>query len=412
MIMTRPSRRAGRFALPARALPVRALLCTSTCAVLSLPLLAACTDNAPAEKPGAGGTTNLRVMTVQATDTECKLSATSAPSGTLTFAVTNGGTKVNEFYLYGEDGKQIIGEVENIGPGISRELVLKVTPGSYVTACKPGMSGEGIRAPFSVSDSGEEQGTGGYHAELVEQSNAKYREYVEDQTNQLVAVTAKFVAAYKAGNDDKARALYPVARTHWERIETVAESFGDLDPKLDLREADLEPGQKWTGWHRLEKDLWPARARNYQQLSKAQRASYADNLMKNTKVLQGRVADLEFGADEIANGSRGLLDEVATGKITGEEEYWSRTDLWDFQANLDGAVVGFEGLRPLLQQRNPDLDSLIAAKFAAVQALLDAQRVGDGFKTYDKLTKAEVRELSDAVNALSEPLSKLAAAVV
>ena len=412
MIMTRPSRRAGRFALPARALPVRALLCTSTCAVLSLPLLAACTDNAPAEKPGAGGTPNLRVMTVQATDTECKLSATSAPSGTLTFAVTNGGTKVNEFYLYGEDGKQIIGEVENIGPGISRELVLKVTPGSYVTACKPGMSGEGIRAPFSVSDSGEEQGTGGYHAELVEQSNAKYREYVEDQTNQLVAMTAKFVAAYKAGNDDKARALYPVARTHWERIETVAESFGDLDPKLDLREADLEPGQKWTGWHRLEKDLWPARARNYQQLSKAQRASYADNLMKNTKVLQVRDADLEFGADEIANGSRGLLDEVATGKITGEEEYWSRTDLWDFQANLDGAVVGFEGLRPLLQQRNPDLDSLIAAKFAAVQALLDAQRVGDGFKTYDKLTKAEVRELSDAVNALSEPLSKLAAAVV
>jgi iron uptake system component EfeO len=169
MITTRSSRRAGEFVLPVRA----ALVCTSACAVLSLPLLSACTDNAPAEKPGAGGTPNPHALTVQATDTECKLSATSAPSGTLTFAVTNGGTKVNEFYLYGEDGKQIIGEVENIGPGISRELVLKVTPGSYITACKPGMSGEGIRAPFSVSDSGEEQGTVGYHAELVEQANAK-----------------------------------------------------------------------------------------------------------------------------------------------------------------------------------------------------------------------------------------------
>ena len=82
-------------------------------------------------------------------------------------------------------------------------------------------------------------------------------------------MTAKFVAAYQAGKDDEARALYPVARMHWERIETVAESFGDLDPKLDLREADLEPGQKWTGWHRLEKDLWPTRAKNYQPLSKA-----------------------------------------------------------------------------------------------------------------------------------------------
>jgi iron uptake system component EfeO len=235
---------------------------------------------------------------------------------------------------------------------------------------------------------------------------------VEDQSEQLVAMTAKFVAAYKAGKDDEARALYPVARTHSERIETVAESFGDLDPKLDLREADLEPGQKWTGWHRLEKDLWPARAKNYEPLSKAERVAYSNDLVKNTVVLHERVPMLDFSADEIANGSRGLLDEVATGKITGEEEYWSRTDLWDFQANIEGALVAFEGLRPLLQQRDPNLEAQITGKFATVQALLDAQRVGDGFKTYDKLSQAEVKQLSDAVNALSEPLSKLAAAVV
>jgi iron uptake system component EfeO len=408
MIMSRRSRQAGQFAMP-----VRTLILASTCAVFGMPLLAGCTDNAPTDSPGATASANLRAVTVQATDSECKLSATSAPSGTLTFAVTNGGTKVTEFYLYGEDGKRIIGEVENVGPGITRELVLKVEPGSYITACKPGMAGDGIRAPFSVSDSGEEQqGSSGSNAQLVEQANEDYREYVEDQTEHLVSMTAKFVAAYKAGKDDEARALYPVARMHWERIETVAESFGDLDPKLDLREADLEPDQKWTGWHRLEKDLWPARAKNYEPLTKAERVAYSDDLVKNTAILHNRVPKLDFSADEIANGSRGLLDEVATGKITGEEEYWSRTDLWDFQANIEGAFVGFDGLRPLLKQKNPELDSQIAAKFAAVQALLDAQRVGDGFKTYDQLSRAEIKELSDAVNALSEPLSKLAAAVV
>jgi iron uptake system component EfeO len=406
MIMTRPSRRAGEFAAPARA-----LVLASSCAVFAL-LLAGCTDNTPSGTAGATASADPRVLTVPATDSECKLSATSAPSGTLTFAVTNGGTKVTEFYLYGEDGKRIIGEVENVGPGITRELVLKVEPGSYITACKPGMAGDGLRAPFSVSDSGEEQGSAGNDVELVEQANQNYQKYVEDQSKQLVSMTAKFVAAYNAGKDDEARAIYPVARLHWERIETVAESFGDLDPKLDLREADLEPGQKWTGWHRIEKDLWPARAKNYEPLSKAQRVVYSDDLVKNTAILHDRVQDLTYSADDIANGSRALLDEVATGKVTGEEEYWSRTDLWDFQANIEGARIAFEGLRPLLQQKDPDLDSQIAAKFAAVQALLDAQRVGDGFKTYDKLTKAEIKELSDAVNALSEPLSKLAAAVV
>jgi iron uptake system component EfeO len=408
MIMTRPSRAARDVAVP-----VRTLILVSSCAMLGMPLLVGCTDNTPTDGPGAAASANPRALTVQSTDTECKLSAPDAPSGTLTFAVTNGGSKVTEFYLYGEDGKRIVGEVENIGPGITRELVLKVEPGNYITACKPGMAGDGIRAPFSVSDSGEDQqGGSGNDVELVEQANQKYGEYVQDQTEQLVAGTARFVAAYKAGKDDEARAIYPVARMHWERIETVAESFGDLDPKLDLREADLEPGQKLTGWHRIEKDLWPARAKNYEPLSKAERVAYSDDLVKNTAILHERVPKLTFRADEIANGSRGLLDEVATGKITGEEEYWSRTDLWDFQANIEGAFVGFDGLRPLLKQKNPELDSQIAAKFAAVQALLDAQRVGDGFKTYDQLSRAEIKELSDAVNALSEPLSKLAAAVV
>jgi iron uptake system component EfeO len=406
MIMTRPSRRAGEFAAPARA-----LVLASSCAVFAL-LLAGCTDNTPSGTAGATASADPRVLTVQATDSECKLSATSAPSGTLTFAVTNGGTKVTEFYLYGEDGKRIIGEVENVGPGITRELVLKVEPGSYITACKPGMAGDGLRAPFSVSDSGQEQGSAGNDVELVEQANQNYQKYVEDQSERLGSMTTKFVAAYKAGKDDEARAIYPVARMHWERIETVAESFGDLDPKLDLREADLEPGQKWTGWHRLEKDLWPARAKNYRPLSDPQRAAYSADLVKNTAILYERAPDLTFTVDEIANGSRGLLDEVATGKVTGEEEYWSRTDLWDFQANIEGALVGFEGLRPVLQDKDPELDQQIAVKFAAVQALLDAQRVGAGFKSYDQLSQAEVKELSDAVNALSEPLSKLAAAVI
>ena len=164
--MTRPSRRAGEFAVPARPLVLAA-----SCAVLAVPLLAGCTDNAPTGTSGATTSANPRALTVQATDAECKLSSTSAPSGTLTFAITNGGTKVTEFYLYGEDGKRIIGEVENIGPGITRELVLKVEPGKYITACKPGMAGDGLRTPFSVSDSGEEQGSAGSDAELVEQAN-------------------------------------------------------------------------------------------------------------------------------------------------------------------------------------------------------------------------------------------------
>jgi iron uptake system component EfeO len=391
----------------------RAIATWTTCALLATPLLAACTDNAPsgsaAGDVGDGG--NGRALSVSASDTACGVSAATAPSGNLTFKVQNAGSQVNEFYLLAADGLRIVGEVENIGPGLSRDLVVTAAPGSYFTACKPGMVGDGIRAPFVVSDSGEDLTPKGDDKQLVAQANTLYAAYVKDQTEQLLAETTKFRSLYLAGQDDEARALYPTAREHWERIEPIAESFGDLDPKMDLREADLESGMTWTGWHRIEKDLWPERAKGYKALDQAGRKKFADDLLANTKILHKRTRTITFTADQIANGAKGLLDEVATGKVTGEEEYWSRTDLWDFQANVDGARVAFDGLRPLLQRKDPELDTDIDAKFLALQKLLDAQRTDDGFTTYDKLTPDQVRALSDAVNALSEPLSKLAAAV-
>ncbi|MCA0293963.1 MAG: cupredoxin domain-containing protein [Actinobacteria bacterium] len=375
-------------------------------------LLAGCTDNAPASPAGSADALDARKLTVEASDTACTLSAVTAPSGTLTFSVTNTGSQVNEFYLLASDGLRIVAEVENIGPGLTRDLVLSAPAGTYFSACKPGMVGSGIRAGFTVTDSGEPVGPTGDDAALVDAANTAYAAYVGDQVDQLLAGTKEFVAAYTAGDDDKARALYAPTRVHWERIETVAESFGDLDPKMDAREADLEQGQKWTGWHRLEKDLWPARAKGYKPLTTAERKTYADDLLANTEVLHERVQTLTYTVDGIANGAKGLLDEVATGKVTGEEEYWSRTDLWDFQANVDGARVAWEGLRDLLKRKNAALDTQIETRFTELQKLLDATKSGDGFVTYDKLDKAQVKALSDAVNALSEPLSKLAGAVL
>ncbi|MCC6497426.1 MAG: EfeM/EfeO family lipoprotein [Propionibacteriaceae bacterium] len=384
-------------------LRVPALACAALLA------FAGCTDNAPVATDSAGAA---RSLSVTASDTECKVSAATAPSGTLTFAVTNTGTLVNEFYLLASDGLRIIAEVENIGPGLTRELVLSAPTGSYFSSCKPGMVGEGIRAAFEVTESGEPVGPTGDDAELVAAADAAYGSYVRDQIDQLLAKTRQFAELYSGGKDAEARALYADARVHWERVETVAESFGDLDPKMDAREADLTEGEKWTGWHRIEKDLWPARAKDYRQLGAAERKTYAEDLLANTEVLHERVQGMTFTADAIANGAKGLLDEVATGKVTGEEEYWSRTDLWDFQANIDGARVAWEGLRDLLKRKDSALDGQIETRFSGLQALLDRQRVGDGFVTYDQLTKAEVKELSDAVNALSEPLSKMAGAVL
>ncbi|WP_341926395.1 iron uptake system protein EfeO [Nocardioides psychrotolerans] len=375
------------------------------------PALVACgVESTTPTSSGESG--DARALSVDSSDEACDLSATEAPAGTLSFDVTNSGSQVTEFYLLAEDGLRIVAEVENVGPSITRALVANVPAGSYVTACKPGMTGGGIRSDFTVTASDEEVEVSADEDELIRAAQANYAAYVQDQSDQLLVKTREFVALYGAGDDDGARALYADARTHWERIETVAESFGDLDPRMDAREADLEPGQKWTGWHLLEKDLWPARAEDYTPLTAVERETYARDLLANTVTLDGRLQELTFTVDQVANGSRGLLEEVATGKVTGEEEYWSRTDLWDFQANVDGARVGFDGVAPLLETKDPELAAQLTDRFDELQVLLDAQRTADGFRYYDELSSEEVKALSDAVNALSEPLSRLTAAVL
>ena len=392
------------FTLPKSAPRFRKTLAL-VAAVTAAPLaLAGCMANS--KTPGAAD----GPIQVTSTQTECKVSANQVASGNLTFAVKNEGPQAADFYLLAEDGLRVIGEVENIGPGLSRNLVVTAAAGKYTTSCKPGMQGDGIRAGFDVTDSGSRPAVDANVQELLDTGTRQYSVYVKDQTDQLVDGTKAFAAAYAAGDAAKARGLYAATRMHWERIEPVAESFGDLDPKLDAREADLEPGQEWTGWHRAEKDLFPPAS--YTPQTKAERAAIATQLVADTEDLAQRTRTVELTADKIGNGAKELLDEVATGKVTGEEEIWSHTDLWDFQANVDGARIAFESLKPVLQQKDPALSEALEAKFAALQAGLKQHSTGEGFAYYNELSQTEVQQLAALVDALGEPLAKLTSAVV
>jgi iron uptake system component EfeO len=338
---------------------------------------------------------------VEASDTACTVSANTAPAGNVTFEITNKGTKVTEFYLYAE-GDRIVGELENIAPGLNRRMIVEASDaGKYQTACKPGMAGNGIRGDFTITGGAPKQADA--NAQKA-QATKSYADYVANNSAALEEETGKFVGLVKAGKADEAKAAYARTRIYYERIEPVAEKFGDLDPAIDVREADLEPGQQFTGFHRLEKDL-------YVTGLQADSPQIADKLLTDVKDLVAKSKTLELTALDLANGAKGLLDEVATGKITGEEETFSHTDLWDFQANVDGSKGAITSLRPVLQERDAALVSTLDKEFANVQGLLDKTRAGDGFKLYTELSQDQIKEFASAVDALSEPLSKVAEVV-
>jgi len=384
-------------------------------ALLAALALTGCVANAP-----AGSTAGATTVAVEGNGDACTVSTTSVPSGPVTFTMTNAGTDATEFELLASDGLRIVSEKENIGPGTTASLTVAVPAGDYVTACIPGLVGQGVRAPFTVTDSGTAVEPTGSDAERIDAAAAAYVGYVRDQVGQLVPATQEFLDAYTTGDDARARELYPTTRAFYERIEPVAESFGDLDPKIDFREADVEEGTEWTGWHRIEKDLWQPDAADdggatYVPLTADERARYAAQLTSDTAELHDAVTadDFTVGIDAISNGAVGLMDEVATGKITGEEEIWSHTDLWDFQANLEGARVAYEGVRDVVVEKDPDLVDDVDARLGSLETLLASYgSLESGFPSYTDLTDADKKSLSDAVNALSEPLSRLTSALV
>lgn len=359
--------------------------------------MSACTAKESANSASDKGKDD--AITVDASDGACTLSGTAAKTGPSTFQITNNGSKVTEFYVYGE-GDRVMGEVENISPGLQRKLIVQLSePGTYTTACKPGMIGDGIRGSFTVTGDAVNVNTDA----RFKQAADGYKNYVTSQTTELVAATAAFVDAVKKGDVAGAKALYPKARTYYERIEPVAESFpNDLDPRIDLREADLQAGQKWSGFHRLEKELWGSGVQ-------PDTNAVADQLLADVKELDAGVKDPKWTIDptKISGGAQGLLDEIAKTKITGEEDIFSHTDLWDFQANVEGSRTAVGSVRPILDARNKELGQHVDTAFANVQKLLDQYRAGDGFVSYDKVTEPERQALSQAIDALSKEVSQV-----
>ncbi len=358
------------------------------------PVAAALTATMMWASPGLAAAAKTKTISVKLTDAGCpkRLKTVAGPT---TFKVKNvDADAVTEFEVL--SGDRVLGEKENLSPGLSGEFTLTLKTGKYETYC-----------PGGDRERGELVVTGTSSTALAPQAQAavdQYRAYVQDQTAQLIAATKTFTDAVAAGNVDGAKAAYTTARVPYERIEPVAETFGDLDPRIDAREGDV-PKKNWGGFHKIEQALYVANTTEGME-------PVADQLQKDVEQLQNLVVDTQLEPATIANGSVELLNEVSASKITGEEERYSHTDLVDFLANVEGSQAAYESVKPILVAKNPKLAAEVDQRFADVYAALAPYGSGTEFVSYTQLTEADSKKLSQAIDTLAEPLSKVAKQVV
>jgi iron uptake system component EfeO len=335
-------------------------------------------------------------LSFELTDAGCVPNTAKAPAGPVTFEVENAGTTaVTEFEVL--DGETILGEKENLSDGLGGSFSLTLDAGEYTLYC-PGGSDE--RGTLTVSGKSNVTAAAPGAKDAVKQ----YREYLEQNADELVEETEPFVKAVVAGDVAEAKSLYAAARIPYERIEPVAESFGDLDPRIDARENDV-PADKFEGFHRIEKALWA-------EGSTAGMTPAARQLLANVRELKRKVKTVDLQAAQIANGANELLGEVSASKITGEEERYSHIDLVDFEANVEGAEAAFDAVEPLLSKQNPELIEEIEEHFEDVYAALKPYQRGEGFVSYTELSEVDTRKLAQEIDALAEELSQVPAQIV
>ena len=212
---------------------------------------------------------------------------------------------------------------------------------------------------------------------LVSQAAEEYQAYAVDQSNQLVTVVKTFTDAVRAGDLEAAQAAYAPSRVPWERIEPLAGLVEEIDGLVDARVDDFAgvDDPAFTGWHRLEYLL-------FEENTTDGGAQFADQLDRDIATLNEQMPTIQVAPSDVAVGAAELIEEVSEGKITGEENRYSKTDLWDFNANLEGSQAAIEDLTPALEQADPGLLEQINAGFAEVNSTLEPLRRGDGWVLY------------------------------
>ncbi len=231
-----------------------------------------------------------------------------------------------------------------------------------------------------------------------------YKIYVTEELDKLGTQTQAFTDAIKKGDLEAAKKLYAPTRVHYESIEPIAELFSDLDASIDSRVDDHEKGvtaEDFTGFHRIEYSL-------YSEKTTKGLEALADKLNTDVKDLQTRVAGLTFPPEKVVGGAAALMEEVAATKVSGEEDRYSHTDLYDFQGNVDGAKKIFELFKPQVQKKDAAFVTKVEKNFGTVDKILAKYKTKDGgYETYDKVKDADRKALIGPVNTLAEDLSTL-----
>ena len=339
------------------------------------------------------------VVTVDILANRCEPNALEVPAGPARFRIVNRSDRAVEWEIL--DGVLVVEERENIAPGLSQVINATLAPGDYAITC--GLLSN-PRGTLKVLPTAASEAASKAMPTLTQFIGplSEYRVYLNQQSRLLLQGIAALQQALAAGDLQQARDAYAAARLPYQRLAATAQRFAELDNRLNARADYYEKREQdpaFGGFHRIEQGLFVAD-------STAGLEPVAARLQQDATALRDALLGQSLPPEQLSGNAARLLHNLASTRISGEEERYSQLVLPGFAANLEGTRKVIDLLRPLLSKGHQELQQQLDTQ---AQAFADA--LGDQQRPYANLSASDRDRIAKAAQALADSLDQVAPAL-
>ncbi|WP_323148089.1 iron uptake system protein EfeO [Pseudomonas oryzihabitans] len=329
----------------------------------------------------------------------CEPNALEVPAGPARFRIVNRSDRAVEWEIL--DGVLVVEERENIAPGLSQIINATLSPGDYAITCGLLSNPRGTLKVLPTAASEAASKAGPTLTQFVGPLS-EYRVYLNQQSRLLLQGIATLQQALAAGDLNQARTAYAAARLPYQRLAATAQRFAELDNRLNARADYYEKREQdpaFGGFHRLEQGLFAGNSTQGLE-------PVADRLHQDAAALRDALLGQSLPPEQLSGNAARLLHNLASTRISGEEERYSQLVLPGFAANLEGTRKVIDLLRPLLSKGHADLQQRLDTQ---AQAFADA--LGDVQRPYTALSTDDRHRIATAAQALADSLDQVAPAL-
>ena len=350
---------------------------------------------------GKGKPAEATVVSVSAT--ECGKGFGSPKPGRQVFQVRNVGKKTSEVYLVDPASSAVYGEVENLAPGITRDLAATIGAGTYAWRCVPNGEKAVTSAAVRVSGGGTTSAVLPVSEQDLAAPLASYKAYVQSGLNTLQTQVDKLREDIRSGNLTAARADWLTGHLQYSSLGAAYGTFQDFDAKINGRIAGLPGGvadKDFAGFHRIEYGLWHGESATSLQ-------GPADQLGQAVAGLRADFPKQDFDPGDLPLRTHEVLENTLQFELTGEADQGSGTTLATADANIQGTRKLLDVLQALIAARSPGLLATVRSRLDHTEQLVLAAKTGSGWTPVDQLPAIQRQRLNGAMGQLLEDLAPI-----